>query len=69
MSGSLTANAGFLVADLLAQDTISEVYEAMILDTALVAAIYRENPLTETVGPVFLEALIYVLAHQQPDGG
>jgi hypothetical protein len=64
MSGSPTVRTDFL-----AQDTISEVYEATIFDTALVAAIYKENPLTGAVGPAFPEALIYVLAHQQPDGG
>jgi hypothetical protein len=57
------------MADILAQDTTSKVYEPTIFDTALVAAIYKVNPFTGTIGPVFPEALMYVLARQQADGG
>jgi hypothetical protein len=68
MDDLLTARAQKLTAHMLSQDNPSISYEPTLFDTALVAAIYRQNA-QGTMDLVFPEALKYVLARQQADGG
>jgi hypothetical protein len=69
MADSLTTRTDKALANVLTHDANPPVHGATIFDTALVAAIYRKNTMKGTVEHIFPEALGYVLARQQADGG